>query len=95
MQLAEEIALSHHEWWNGSGYPEGRAGHQIPITARIVAIADVFDALSSPRVYRPAWPLENVLAEIERQQGTQFDPMIAALCWRSGVHEELLAVGQE
>jgi putative two-component system response regulator len=95
MKLAEEIALSHHEWWNGAGYPEGRAGENIPVSARIVAIADVFDALSSARVYRPAWPLKNVLAEIERQQGVQFDPLIAALCWRPGVHEELISLGQE
>lgn len=95
MKLAEEIALSHHEWWNGRGYPEGRAGENIPISARIVAIADVFDALSSHRVYRQAWPIENVLAEIERQQGIQFDPAIAALCWRPGVHEDIVALGRE
>lgn len=94
MKVAEEIALSHHEWWNGSGYPDGISGEAIPLTARIVAIADVFDALSSARVYRPAWPLQNVLAEIQRQQGVQFDPAIAALCWRPGVHEELLVLGR-
>jgi len=94
MKVAEEIALSHHERWNGSGYPEGRVGERIPLTARIVALADTVDALSSTRVYRPAWPMEKVLAEIEQQRGVQFDPQLAALCWHPGVHQELLALGR-
>lgn len=95
MKLAEEIALSHHEWWNGSGYPEGRVGEQIPLSARIVAIADVFDALSSARVYRSAWPVEEVLAEIKRQRGVQFDPSLVSVCWRPSVYAELIAFDRE
>jgi response regulator RpfG family c-di-GMP phosphodiesterase len=89
-----EIALSHHERWDGSGYPEGRIGERIPLTARIVALADTLDALSSTRVYRPAWPMEKVLAEIEQQRGAQFDPQLAALCRHRGVHQHLIALGR-
>jgi response regulator RpfG family c-di-GMP phosphodiesterase len=95
MRLAEEIALSHHEWWDGSGYPEGRAGERTPLSARIVAIADFFDALCSARVYRPAWPVKEVLAEIRRQRGVQFDPSLVELCWRPSVHPELIAFERE
>ncbi len=91
MQMAGEIALSHHERWDGSGYPAGRAGEEIPLTARIVAIADVFDALSSDRVYRTAWSPEDVLAEITRQRARQFDPFLVAACSRPSVREQLLA----
>jgi putative nucleotidyltransferase with HDIG domain len=92
MRVAEEIARWHHEKWNGSGYPEGRAGERIPVTARIVALADVLDALSSARVYRPAWPIEKVLAEIKQQRGAHFEPGLADLCWRPDVHEEILSL---
>ena len=74
MQRAETIALTHHERWNGSGYPNGLAGTDIPLEGRICAVCDVFDALLSPRCYKPAWALEDVLAELERQRGEQFDP---------------------
>ena len=74
MQRAETIALTHHERWDGTGYPAGLAGADIPLEGRICAVCDVFDALLSPRVYKPAWPLEEVLAELERQRGSQFDP---------------------
>jgi putative two-component system response regulator len=74
MQRAETIALTHHERWDGTGYPAGLAGEDIPLEGRICAVCDVFDALLSPRVYKPAWPLEEVLAELERQRGSQFDP---------------------
>jgi CHASE2 domain-containing sensor protein len=74
MQRAETIALTHHERWDGTGYPAGLAGADIPLEGRICAVCDVFDALLSPRVYKPAWPLEDVLAELARQRGTQFDP---------------------
>jgi putative two-component system response regulator len=75
--LAEEIALTHHEWWDGSGYPAGLAGEAIPLGGRIVALADVFDALTHPRPYKPAWPLADALAEVERLSGRQFDPDVA------------------
>lgn len=78
LRLAEEIALTHHEWWDGSGYPAGLRGEAIPLSGRIVALADVFDALTHARPYKPAWPLERALAEIDRLTGHQFDPDVAA-----------------
>jgi putative nucleotidyltransferase with HDIG domain len=75
LRLAEEIAFSHHERWDGSGYA-GLEGGQIPLAGRIVAVADVFDALTQKRPYKPAWPVEEAVAEIERQRGMQFDPNI-------------------
>jgi putative two-component system response regulator len=74
MSTAEVIARAHHERWDGSGYPEGHAGAAIPLSARIVAVADFYDALTSDRPYRRAWPRAKVLAEIERSAGTHFDP---------------------
>lgn len=76
VQLAEEIALSHHERWDGLGYPRGLAGRDIPIAGRIVAVADVFDALSHERPYKPAWSMRETLAEIEVCAGSQFDPAV-------------------
>ena len=73
-QLAAEIALHHHERWDGSGYPLGLAGEDIPESARIVAVADVFDALSTKRPYKEAWPLERVLATIRESAGSHLDP---------------------
>jgi putative two-component system response regulator len=78
-QVAEQIALTHHERWDGAGYPHGLHGDQIPLVGRIVAIADVFDALTSMRPYKPAWSVEHALAEIERQRGHQFDPHLVDL----------------
>ncbi|RXZ36742.1 response regulator [Oxalobacteraceae bacterium CAVE-383] len=75
-QLAAEIALRHHEKWDGSGYPDGLAGEQIPESARIVALADVFDALSMKRPYKEAWPLEKIQEHIRATRGTHFDPDI-------------------
>ena len=77
MSMAEQIALSHHERWDGTGYPNGLRGEAIPIVARLTAVADVFDALTHARPYREAWPLDEVLAEIARQSGHHFDPQIA------------------
>jgi putative two-component system response regulator len=76
LQLAEEIALTHHERWDGKGYPYGIAGDVIPLAGRIVAIADVFDALISERPYKRAWPLDEALAEITEQGGHHFDPAV-------------------
>jgi len=76
LQLAKEIALSHHEKWNGKGYPEGLAGEAILIESRIVAIADVFDALTNERPYKKAWSVEDAVALIERESGEHFDPML-------------------
>jgi putative two-component system response regulator len=74
LQMAEEIARHHHEWWDGTGYPSKLSGKRIPIHARIVALADVFDALTHGRPYAPAWPIERALDEIRQRRGTQFDP---------------------
>jgi putative two-component system response regulator len=78
MQAAETIALGHHEWWNGTGYPQGLHGEDIPLAARVVAIADVVDALSTDRPYRRAWDAESIRAEVQRQDGKQFDPAVIA-----------------
>jgi cyclic di-GMP phosphodiesterase len=75
LRLAEEIAFNHHERWDGSGY-EGIVGDAIPLAGRIVAIADVFDALTQKRPYKSAWPVGEAIAEIERQRGRQFDPAL-------------------
>ncbi|WP_047396709.1 two-component system response regulator [Chitinibacter sp. ZOR0017] len=79
LQIARTIALSHHERWDGQGYPQGLAGEAIPLAARIVAIADVFDALTSVRPYKAAWTIEDALAHIAAQAGQHFDPALAAL----------------
>ncbi len=76
--LAEEIALTHHERWDGTGYPRGLKGEEIPLAGRISAIADVFDALVSERPYKRAWTTEAALSEIERCAGTHFDPSLVA-----------------
>ncbi|MCW8825221.1 MAG: two-component system response regulator [Gammaproteobacteria bacterium] len=72
--FAKEIAYGHQEKWDGSGYPEGLAGDDIPISARLMAVADVYDALISPRVYKPAFPHEKAIAIIQEGRGTHFDP---------------------
>jgi putative two-component system response regulator len=86
METAESIARSHHERWDGSGYPDGLAGERIPLAARIVAIADVFDAVTTPRHYREAWSRERAEEEIRRGTGTHFDP---------GLVEAFLVLQQE
>ncbi len=76
LQTAEQIALSHHERWDGHGYPNKLSGNQIPMAARIVSIADVLDALTHARPYKKAWSVENTLTEIKNNSGTQFDPAV-------------------
>lgn len=74
IQIGAQIALRHHEHWNGGGYPDGLAGEQIPLEARIVTVADVLDALLSPRPYKQPWSLEQALDFIASRSGTMFDP---------------------
>jgi len=76
LEMARRIALTHHERWDGNGYPLGLAGNDIPIEGRITSVADVFDALSSKRPYKPPFPLEKCFAILEEGRGTQFDPVI-------------------
>ena len=83
IQTAARIAESHHEKWDGSGYPKGLSGDDIPLEARIVAIADVFDALCSERPYKAAWSMPSAFQEIIRNSGSHFDPAcVAAFCRR-------------
>lgn len=87
MEAAEEIALCHHERWDGTGYPRGLAGEEIPLTARVVAAADFFDALTHTRPYREAWPVERVLQAVREQAGGHFDPRVAQAlqdAWAAG-----------
>lgn len=74
---ARECVLHHHERWDGSGYPDGLAGHEIPIEARILAVADAYDAMTNDRPYRAALSDDEARAELERCAGSQFDPSLA------------------
>jgi CHASE2 domain-containing sensor protein len=76
VQMAEQIALSHHERWDGSGYPEGLKGNDIPLAARICAVCDVFDALLSPRPYKEPWPFNEVIRELATLRGNHLDPSL-------------------
>jgi putative two-component system response regulator len=76
MRMAEEIALTHHERWDGGGYPRGLCGEQIPLVGRICAVCDVFDALLSPRPYKEAWSVQDALDELRRERGKHFDPAV-------------------
>jgi len=97
LQTAEEIALCHHERWDGTGYPRGLRGEAIPLPGRIVALADVFDAIISKRPYKEARPVEDAAAELQRGAGTQFDPRVveAFLAWTPDPRQtkDLLRVG--
>lgn len=77
LNTAVEMAAYHHEWWNGRGYPYGISGEEIPLCARIMAVADVFDALTSKRCYKDAMPVEKAYAIIREESGTHFDPAVA------------------
>jgi putative two-component system response regulator len=74
IRMAEEIALTHHERFDGTGYPNGLVGKEIPIAGRIVAIVDVYDALTHQRPYKQAWSHEDAMIEIKQQSGKSFDP---------------------
>jgi putative two-component system response regulator len=79
LRMAQNIALTHHEKWDGSGYPKGLSGEDIPIEGRIAAICDVFDALTSKRPYKKEWPVEKAMDEILSQKGKHFDPGLVEL----------------
>ena len=78
LQMAAVIAATHHEWWDGTGYPAGLVGEAIPLVGRVVAVADTFDALTHDRPYKDAWPVDRAIAEIQRAAGSQFDPRVVA-----------------
>lgn len=86
LKAAEVIAGQHHEHWDGNGYPNKLVGNDIHIFGRIVAIADVFDALSNPRCYKPAWPEDQVLALLDKESGKQFDPTLIDL-WMANLDQ--------
>jgi HD-GYP domain-containing protein (c-di-GMP phosphodiesterase class II) len=79
LHFAVPLALFHHERWDGRGYPSGKLGDAIPLEARLLALADAFDAMTTDRPYRRALPVQEALAEIDRCAGTQFDPRLARL----------------
>ena len=93
MRAAEQIALCHHERWDGEGYPRGLDGPRIPIAGRIVAVADVYDALTHDRPYKRAWPPDEAVAEISRQSGAQFDRDVVAAFLRLVERGEIDADG--
>jgi putative nucleotidyltransferase with HDIG domain len=82
---ALDIPYCHHEKWDGTGYPRGLRGEQIPFAARIFAVVDVWDALTSARPYRAAWPEEKVFDHIRSLAGTHFDPQVVKICLESGL----------
>ena len=96
LEMAEQIALTHHEKWDGSGYPAGLAGDAIPIVGRIVAVADVFDALTHSRPYKPAWSTPMRSPRSTSQAGAHFDPQVLdaflGVCPSASPEDEPLAV---
>jgi putative two-component system response regulator len=90
LDMAARVALTHHERWDGAGYPIGLKGEDIPIEGRITAVADVFDALSTRRVYKPAFPLEKCFAILEEGRGSQFDPQVLDAFF--GAREQIVTI---
>lgn len=93
LAMGAEVARNHHERWDGEGYPARLAGRDIPLAARIVAIADVYDALTSKRVYKDAWPHDAAIDYLQQQAGRQFDPDLAAALLVD--HRELVAIREQ
>jgi putative two-component system response regulator len=89
LRMASEIALTHHERWDGDGYPRGLSGRDIPLSGRIVNLADVFDALTNERTYKPAWTVADALREIESRAGHQFDPDVVCAFLAVSIRHEL------
>jgi putative two-component system response regulator len=94
LRLAAEIAEHHHEYWNGMGYPNRAAGETIPLSARIVAVADTFDALTTIRPYKEAWSSEQAIEYIVGRSGEQFDPQCIA-AFRKALDEILAIMAEE
>ena len=90
MEMAKAVAITHHEKWDGSGYPNGLKAEKIPLVGRIVAIADVFDALTSSRPYKPAWTIESTIELIKNESGKHFDPELVT-CFLENL-DEILAI---
>ena len=90
LTMAAQIALTHHERWDGEGYPIGLSGEDIPLSGRIVAVADVFDALSNKRPYKPAFPVEKCFAILDEESGAHFDPQVVKAF--KAIREEILTV---
>jgi HD-GYP domain-containing protein (c-di-GMP phosphodiesterase class II) len=93
LQMSEQIAMRHHEKWNGKGYPDGLKEDQIPLPARIVAVADVFDALVQERPYKKAWPLQDALDLIQSERGNHFDPVVVDAFF--ACEDEIVSVQRE
>ncbi len=93
LQLAQQIAISHHEKWNGRGYPQGLAGDTIPLAARIVGLTDVFDALTSKRPYKDPFPVEVALDIIKKERGEHFDPDVVDVFFEN--IDEILKIKDE
>lgn len=93
MTMARDIALSHHEKWNGKGYPNGLKGSEIPLVGRITAIADVFDALTSIRPYKKPWPIDEAISFIVNESGEHFDPQLVQIFTEQ--LPDILAIGKE
>ncbi|HSW60898.1 MAG TPA: HD domain-containing phosphohydrolase, partial [bacterium] len=93
IKLGEIIARCHHEKWDGSGYPDGLKGAKIPVAGRIVAIADVFDALNSKRPYKEPFPIEKTLSIIKEGSGTHFDPEVVDAFF--AIQDEILDIKQQ
>jgi putative two-component system response regulator len=94
VRFARVIALSHHERWDGTGYPQGLRGEEIPIAGRLVAVADVFDALTHERPYKRAWSVDEAVEEIRQLAGTHFDPQVVE-AFETLDHERLVGPAQE
>jgi response regulator RpfG family c-di-GMP phosphodiesterase len=92
LRQATDIPYAHHERWDGTGYPRGLRGEEIPLAARIFSIVDVWDALSFPRVYKPAWPEQEVLTYLREAAGSQLDPHLVKLFLDH--YQEIKALGQ-
>jgi putative two-component system response regulator len=93
LRMARDIAASHHEWYDGSGYPRGLAGEAIPLAGRIVALADAFDALTSKRVYKDAFPYEKARAAVIKGRGSHFDPDVVDAFLAN--EAQFIAIGRE